>query len=67
MLQYIVVGRFFKLQFMTTEKLEMTRDFLAITSLTLTVIVFIMAVSLAVISVKLSKTYKAQIEKTTHA
>ena len=67
MLQYIVVGRFFKLQFMTTEKLEMTRDFLVITSLTLTVIVFIMAVSLAVISVKLSKTYKAQIEKTTHA
>jgi len=52
---------------MTTEKLEMTRDFLVITSLTLTVIVFIMAISLVVISAKLSKTYKAQIEKTTPA
>ena len=52
---------------MTTEKLEMTRDFLVITSLTLTVVVFIMAISLAVISIKLSETYKAQIEKTTPA
>lgn len=52
---------------MTTEKLEMTRDFLVITSLILTVIVFIMAVSLVVISIKLNKTYKAQIEKTTSA
>lgn len=50
---------------MTTEKLEMTRDFLVITSLTLIVVVFIMAISLVVISVKLSKNYKAQIENTT--
>ena len=52
---------------MTTEKLEMTRDFLVLTSLILTVVVFIMAISLAVISVKLSNTYKAQIEKNTPA
>ena len=52
---------------MTTEKLEMTRDFLVLTSLILTVVVFIMAISLVVISVKLSNTYKAQIEKTTPA
>ena len=52
---------------MTTEKLEMTRDFLVITSFTLTVVVFIMAISLVVISIKLSKTYKSQIEKTTPA
>ena len=52
---------------MTTKKLEMTRDFLVITSLTLTVVVFIMAISLVVISIKLSETYKAQIEKTTPA
>ena len=52
---------------MTTEKLEMTRDFLVTTSLTLIVVVFIMAISLVVISIKLSKTYKAQIEKTTPA
>jgi hypothetical protein len=52
---------------MTTEKLEMTRDFLVITSLTLTVVVFIMAISLVVISIKLSKTYKAQTEKITPA